>query len=238
MRMMAKRLKEGRRLQAAWHGHALHWRLSCFRSRSDGCVQGAHQLRLLNQRGRVLAHVVDDQHGGGAPEGGLALAGDQQRIHERLGVMPPDADEQAVNEPPDHCLARVDARNDLHMSRALMAYLQSLNNIAFLTTRAHNHAWAGRGRASLWLTWGMTTSQVSMETWPKPSSRARSTSGAEPWVNHSVSRRRMSCRLDPFAASPAGPAPRSACACAAAGAESEAVRLPSCRSHNHRARPL
>ena len=45
---------------------------------------------------------------------------------------------------------------------------------------------------------GMTTSQVSMETCPKPSSSALSTSGAEPWVNHSVSRRRMSCRLEPL----------------------------------------
>ena len=88
---------------------------------ADGCKQGAHQLRLLNERGRVLAHVVDDQHGGGAPEGGLALAGDQQRVHERLGVVPPDADEQAVDEPPDHRLARVDARNHLCMCQALMA---------------------------------------------------------------------------------------------------------------------
>ena len=58
----------------------------------------------------------------GAPEGGLALAGDQQRVHERLGVVPPDADEQAVDEPADHRLARVDARNHLRMSPALVAY--------------------------------------------------------------------------------------------------------------------
>ena len=47
----------------------------------------------------------------------------------------------------------------------------------------------------------MTTSQVSMETRPKPSSSAFSTSGAAPWLNQSVSRRRMSCRLLPRAAS-------------------------------------
>ena len=122
MRMMTERLKEGRLLQAAWHGHALHWRQSCLRSRADGCKQGAHQLRLLDERGRVLAHIVHDQHGGGAPEGGLALAGDQQRVHERLGVVPPDADEQAVDEPANHRLACVDACNDLRMRRALMAH--------------------------------------------------------------------------------------------------------------------
>ena len=86
-------------------------------------MRRAHQLRLLDQRGRVLAHVVHNQHGGGAPEGGLALAGDQQRVHERLGVVPPDADEQAVDEPADHRLARVDARNHLRMSPALVAYV-------------------------------------------------------------------------------------------------------------------
>ena len=120
--MMAKRLKEGRLLQASPDGPALHWRHSCIRPKVDRCVRRAHQLRLLDQRGRVLAHVVHNQHGGGAPEGGLALAGDQQRVHERLGVVPPDADEQAVDEPADHRLARVDACNHLRMSPALVAY--------------------------------------------------------------------------------------------------------------------
>eukprot|EP00959_Pyramimonas_sp_CCMP1952_P260694 5450823-Pyramimonas_sp.AAC.1 len=44
---------------------------------------------------------------------------------------------------------------------------------------------------------GMTTSQVSMDTCWKPSSSARSTSAAAPWLNHSVSSRRMSCRHPP-----------------------------------------
>jgi hypothetical protein len=39
---------------------------------------------------------------------------------------------------------------------------------------------------------GITTSHVSMLTCWKPSSSARSTSAAAPWLNHSVSSRRMS----------------------------------------------
>ena len=57
----------------------------------------------------------------------------------------------------------------------------------------------------------MTTSQVSMETWPKPFFRAASTSGELPWLNQSVSRRRMSCSLAPRRGSPADPA---TCLCA------------------------
>ena len=53
------------------------------------------------------------------------------------------------------------------------------------------------------LTWGMTLSQVSMETMLKPSCRAASTSGSVPWENHSVNSRRMSCKLLPLAARPA-----------------------------------
>ncbi len=44
----------------------------------------AHQLRLLDERGSMRAHVVHDGHGCRAPEGRLALARDQQRVHERL----------------------------------------------------------------------------------------------------------------------------------------------------------
>ena len=58
--------------------------------------------------------------------------------------------------------------------------------------------WAGQR------TWGMTLSQVSMETMLKPSCRAASTSGSVPCENHSVSSLRMSCRLLPLAALPAG----------------------------------
>lgn len=80
--------------------------------------ENPYQLGLLHERGRVLAHIVHDQHGGGAPEGGLALAGHQQWVHERLRVVAPDADQQAVNQPPDHALAGVDARYHLHMRTA------------------------------------------------------------------------------------------------------------------------
>ena len=40
---------------------------------------------------------------------------------------------------------------------------------------------------------GITASHVSMDTCPKPSMSAASTSGAAPWLNHRVSRRRISC---------------------------------------------
>ena len=45
---------------------------------------------------------------------------------------------------------------------------------------------------------GITASHVSMDTCPKPSMSAASTSGAAPWLNHRVSRRRISCRGPPL----------------------------------------
>ena len=66
---------------------------------------------------RTLSTTV---HGGAAPEGGLALAGDQQRVHERLRVVPPDADQQAVDQAAHHRLRGVDARNHLRCSGASM----------------------------------------------------------------------------------------------------------------------
>lgn len=54
-------------------------------------------------------------------------------------------------------------------------------------------------------TWGMTTSQVSIETCPKPSFNACSTSGELPWLNHKVRSLRMSCKFAPaiFISAPA-----------------------------------
>ena len=68
----------------------------------------AHQLGLFDQGGGVAADIVHDPQGSGAPEGGLALAGHQQRVHQGLGMVAPDADEQAVDEPAHHRLAVVD----------------------------------------------------------------------------------------------------------------------------------
>ena len=85
-------------------------------SRASGQL-ATHQLRLLDKRGGVLAHVVDDVHGRAAAEGGLALAGDQQGIHERLRVVPPDADQQAVDQTAHDRLRRVDACDDLRATQ-------------------------------------------------------------------------------------------------------------------------
>ena len=64
----------------------------------------------------------------------MALAGHQQRVHKRLWVMPPDADQQAVDEPPDYRLACVDARNHLRTSRLTMAYAYSLFTAALTSS--------------------------------------------------------------------------------------------------------
>ena len=82
--------------------------------------QRAHltdKLRLLHQRGSVLAHIVNHAHGGRAPRGGLALAGHQEGVHQGLGVVPPDADQDIVNDHPDRLVGSVDAGNDLQCKR-------------------------------------------------------------------------------------------------------------------------
>jgi len=53
-------------------------------ARLEGAPGPAHQLRLLDQRGGVRAHVVHDRHRCRAPEGRLALARHEERVHERL----------------------------------------------------------------------------------------------------------------------------------------------------------
>mmetsp|Transcript_17483 Transcript_17483/g.52433 ORF Transcript_17483/g.52433 Transcript_17483/m.52433 type:complete len:714 (+) Transcript_17483:377-2518(+) len=72
-----------------------------------------HQLGLLHQSGGVVAHVVHPPHGGGPPRLGLRFTGHQQRIHQRLRVMPPDAHQQAVDHLAHRHHSRVDARNHL-----------------------------------------------------------------------------------------------------------------------------
>ena len=72
-----------------------------------------HQLRLLDEGGRVAADIVHDLRSSSAPEGGLALARHEKGVHQRLGVVPPDADEEAADEPPHHDLGVVDPRNHL-----------------------------------------------------------------------------------------------------------------------------
>ena len=56
------------------------------------------------------------------------------------------------------------------------------------------------GSELLWMRatiWGMTASQVSIDTWLNPYCSAASTSGAAPCANHRVNRRKMSCRCVP-----------------------------------------
>ena len=77
----------------------------------------AHQLRLLDEGGGVAADVVHNLRSSSASEGGLALARHEKRIHQRLGVVPPDADEEAADEPPHHDLGVVDPRDHLQPLR-------------------------------------------------------------------------------------------------------------------------
>ena len=67
----------------------------------------------------MLAHVVDDARGGRAPVARLALAGDEERVHEGLRVVAPDADEQAADQSPHHHLLVVDARYHLQTRSSL-----------------------------------------------------------------------------------------------------------------------
>ena len=70
----------------------------------------------------MAADIVHDPQGSGAPEGGLALARHQQRVHQGLGMVPPDADEQAVDEPSHHRLAVMDPCYHLRLSRYLIPW--------------------------------------------------------------------------------------------------------------------
>jgi hypothetical protein len=116
----------------------------------------------------------------------VATCSYKQQGHQRLAVMPLDDNQQAVYK--NACETAL--------------FLQYIH----VTNQQHNHntVHVSLSRAEhtcgllVWMRamiCGITTSQVSMLTRPKPSCSAASTSGAEPHVNHSVSNRRMSCKL-------------------------------------------
>mmetsp|Transcript_12159 Transcript_12159/g.42144 ORF Transcript_12159/g.42144 Transcript_12159/m.42144 type:complete len:269 (+) Transcript_12159:1360-2166(+) len=72
-----------------------------------------HDLRLLHQKGAVRAEVVEHGHGRGTPGGGLGLARHQERVQQRLRVVPPHPDEQLVDEVAHRHAGGVDACDDL-----------------------------------------------------------------------------------------------------------------------------
>lgn len=76
--------------------------------------EGTHQLRLFDQSGAVLPHGIHNTHGGLASEAGLRFAGDQQGVHEGLGVVLSNSHQQVVNQTPDWLHCRVDASNHLY----------------------------------------------------------------------------------------------------------------------------
>ncbi len=76
----------------------------------------SYQLRLLDKCRRVHAEVVEHAHGGVSAALALALARHQQRVDERLGVVPPDPRQQAMYQIPNAGIGRVYARDDLQLT--------------------------------------------------------------------------------------------------------------------------
>ena len=62
----------------------------------------------------MRAHNLHHTPGSFLPEGGLALAGHEQGVHEGLRVLPPNLDQQVVDQTPYHYLGGVDACDDLY----------------------------------------------------------------------------------------------------------------------------
>ena len=93
-----------------------------------------YQVSLLHELVGMLPQVVHDLLGGRAAVGGLGLAGDQQRVHQRLGVVAADADQQAVDQAAHDHLAGVDASYDLRRASASSwpLWTTALGNIFYL----------------------------------------------------------------------------------------------------------
>lgn len=76
-------------------------------------VRHTHQLCLIDQVRVDLPDNVEDGGCRGSALGGGRLAGDKQGVHECLGVMPADADQQVMDQPSDGRDAVVDPGDDL-----------------------------------------------------------------------------------------------------------------------------
>lgn len=106
--------------QAVQH-HNLYWSQQVT-SRNSLQVR-SYQLGLLYQSGTVLAHSLNHTHGCSAAEAGLGLAGDQEGIHEGLGMMLANAHKQVVDRAPHRLHRCVDSRYHLqHVSSCLCTW--------------------------------------------------------------------------------------------------------------------
>ena len=82
--------------------------------------RGGYQLRLLHKSGAVLAHGLDHTHGGGSAEAGLRLAGDQEGVHEGLGVVLAYPHQQVMDQAPHRLHCSVNACYHLQQQSEIM----------------------------------------------------------------------------------------------------------------------
>ena len=79
-------------------------------------LQG-HNLRLLHKERRVLPQVIQHHHRGGPSRGALRFARHEQRIQQRLRVLPAHAHEQLVNQRSHRRRVAVNPRDNLRDHR-------------------------------------------------------------------------------------------------------------------------